>query len=139
MKEFIANIFELWGGCYFADFSKYMFKANLYQEVAIWLVLIPLIVFFIYYKPLDHIKLAKPSIWFAILIAVSLIVSLISFNISSSGIEDYLQAHKITKTSITPTDYFLFSCIVFVYTAILSFIYSMVLKLGSTKSRCIPF
>ena len=26
MKDFIANIFEMWGGFYFGDFSKYMYK-----------------------------------------------------------------------------------------------------------------
>ena len=67
MKDFIANIFELWGATYLGDFSKYMYKANLYGEVASWTVLIPLIVFFIYYKPLDHIRLAKKSIWLIIL------------------------------------------------------------------------
>ena len=92
MKDFIANVFELWGGCYFGDFSKYMYKADLYGEVALWIVLIPLVVFFIYYKPLDHIKLAKPSIWVAILIVVSLIVAFIGYNIASSGIEDYLMS-----------------------------------------------
>lgn len=46
MKDLIANIFELWGQCYFGDFSKYMYKADLYGEVALWVILVPLIVFF---------------------------------------------------------------------------------------------
>lgn len=139
MKDFIANIFELWGGCYFGDFSKYMYKADLYGEVALWIVLIPLVVFFIYYKPLDHIKLAKPTIWVAILIVVSLIVAFIGYNIASSGIEDYLMQHKIKKHNIIPVDYFWFSTIVFIYTAIISFLYSLLFKLGASKTRRIPF
>lgn len=47
MKDLIANIFELWGQCYFGDFSKYMYKADLYGEVALWVILVPLIVFFL--------------------------------------------------------------------------------------------
>lgn len=139
MKDFIANIFEMWGGFYFGDFSKYMYKADLYGEVALWIVLIPLVIFFIYYKPLDHIKLAKRSIWFIILLVVSLIVAFIGYNIASDGIADYLMQHKIKKTTIIPVDYFWFSVIVFIYTAILSFIYSIIFKFGASKTRRIPF
>lgn len=139
MKDFIANIFELWGGCYFGDFSKYMYKADLYGEVGLWIVLIPLVVFFIYYKPLDHIKLAKTSIWVVILLVVSLIVAFIGYNIASNGIEDYLIQHKIKKHNIIPVDYFWFSFIVFIFTAIISCLYSFAFKLGSVKSRKIPF
>lgn len=139
IKDFIANLFELWGSCYLGDFSKFMYKADLYGEVAIWIVVIPLIFFFLYYKAFDHIKMAKVSIWVLILVAVSLLVSLIGYNIADSGIEDYLQVHKIKTTKIIPVDYFWFSVIVFIYTTIISFIYSVLLKLGASKTRRIPF
>ncbi len=139
MKGFIANVFELWGGCYFGDFSKYMYKADLYGEVALWTILIPLIVFFVYYKPLDHIRLAKTSIWAFILVAVSLITALVAWNIADAGIGDYLVQHKIKKHNIIPVDYFWFSFIVFVYTAIISFIFSIIFKYGASKARRIPF
>ncbi len=139
MKDLIANIFELWGQCYFGDFSKYMYKADLYGEVALWVVLVPLIVFFIYYKPLDHIRLAKTSIWIVILIVVSLITALVAYNIADTGIGDYLVQHKIKKNNIIPVDYFWFSFIVFFYTALISFGLSLLLKLGATKGHRIPF
>ena len=139
MKDFIANIFELWGSCYFGDFSKYMYKADLYGEVALWVVLVPLFVFFLYYKPLDHIRLAKTGIWLTILLVVSLVTSLIAWNIADSGIGDYLFLHKIKKHNIIPVDYFWFSFIVFIYTAIISFIFSIIFKFGASKARRIPF
>ncbi len=139
MKNFIANIFELWGSCYFGDFSKYMYKADLYGEVALWTILIPLIVFFVYYKPLDHIRLAKTGIWAFILIVVSLITALIAWNIADTGIGDYLVQNKIKKHNIIPVDYFWFSFIVFIYTAIISFIFSFIFKFGASKARRIPF
>ena len=139
MKDIIANIFELWGSCYFGDFSKYMYKADLYGQVALWTVLIPLIVFFIYYKPLDHIRFAKIYIWVGLLFVVSLITAFIAYNIADSGIAEYLVQHKIQKHNIISVDYFWFSFIVFVYTAILSFIFSLIFKLGSVKTRRIPF
>ena len=139
MKDLIANIFELWGQCYFGDFSKYMYKADLYGEVALWVVLVPLIVFFIYYKPLDHIRLQKTSIWTVILIVVSLITALVAYNIADTGIGDYLVQHKIKKNNIIPVDYFWFSFIVFFYTALISFGLSLLLKLGATKGHRIPF
>ena len=139
MKDLIANFFELWGQCYLGDFSKYMYKADLYGEVALVTVLLPLVVFFIYYKPIDHIRLAKFSIWLAILLFVSLVSSLIAYNISDSGIGDYLVQHKIKNHNIIPVDYFWFSFIVFIYTAIFSFLYSVVFKYGASKARRIPF
>ena len=139
MKALIANIFELWGACYFGDFSKYMYKADLYGVVALWVVLIPLVVFFIYYKPLDHIRLAKKSIWAIILIVVSLITALVAYNIACTGIDDYLVQHKIKKNNIIPVDYFWFSFIVFIYTAIISFVFSFLFKFGASKVRRIPF
>lgn len=139
MKDLIANIFELWGSCYFGDFSKYMYKADLYGEVALWTILIPLIVFFVYYKPLDHIRLAKIGIWATILVIVSLVTAFVAWNIADAGIGDYLVQHKIKKHNIIPVDYFWFSFIVFIYTAIISFIYSIIFKLGASKARRIPF
>lgn len=139
MKDLIANIFELWGSCYFGDFSKYMYKADLYGEVALWTILIPLIVFFVYYKPLDHIRLAKTGIWVTILVVVSLATALVAWNIADAGIGDYLVQHKIKKHNIIPVDYFWFSFIVFIYTSIISFIFSIIFKLGASKARRIPF
>ena len=139
MKDLIANIFELWGQCYFGDFSKYMYKADLYGEVALYALLLPLIVFFIYYKPLDHIKLAKTSIWLSILFVVSLLTAFLAYNTADAKIDDYLKLHKIVKTNILPIDYFWFSFIVFIYTAFLSFVYSIIFKYGASKTRRIPF
>ena len=45
MKDLIANIFELWGAFYMGDFSKYMYKADLYGEVGLVVLVIPLLVF----------------------------------------------------------------------------------------------
>ena len=139
MKDLIANIFELWGSCYFGDFSKYMYKADLYGEVALWTILVPLVVFFIYYKPLDHIRLAKTGIWTTILVIVSVVTALIAWNISDAGIAEYLRQHGIKKTNIIPVDYFWFSFIVFIYTAIISFLFSLIFKYGASKARRIPF
>ncbi|MBR6715094.1 MAG: hypothetical protein IKI83_01420 [Prevotella sp.] len=139
MKDLIANLFELWGSCYFGNFSKYMYKADLYGEVALWMVLIPLVVFFVYYKLLDHIRLAKTGIWAIILVVVSLFTAFIAWNIADAGIGDYLIQHKIKKHNILPVDYFWFSFIVFIYTAIISFLFSIVFKLGASRVRDIPF
>lgn len=139
MNNLIANIFELWGGFYMGDFSKYMYKAGLYGEVGLVVLLIPLFVFFIYYKPLDHIKTAKLSFWFILLLIVSLIVSLIVYNISDSGIHEYLMKHKIKQTRIDEMDYIWFSLITFVYSALLSFGFSCLFKKGADRTRRIPF
>lgn len=139
MKDLIANIFELWGAFYMGDFSKYMYKADLYGEVGLVVLVIPLLVFFVYYKPLDHIKTAKLFIWSLLLVITSLLVSLIVYNISDSGIADYLMKHKIKQTRIEDMDYFWFSVITFIYSALLSFGFSCIFKNGADRTRRIPF
>ena len=59
MADFVANFFELWGIAYLGPFSQYMYKADLYFVPFLWLLFLPLIVLFVYYKLWDNIRLAK--------------------------------------------------------------------------------
>ena len=55
MADIVANFFELWGWAYLGSFSQYMYKADLYFETFLWLILFPLAILFIYESALINV------------------------------------------------------------------------------------
>ena len=108
MADFVANFFELWGGAYLGPFSQYMYKADLYFVPFLWLLFLPLIVLFVYYKLWDNIRLAKTWIWLMVILVVSLVVAAIGFSNADNGLYDYLNAHHVTNSKIEDVDYIYF-------------------------------
>ncbi len=139
MADIVANFFELWGWAYLGPFSQYMYKADLYLVPFLWLILLPLVVLFIYYKLWDNIRLAKTWIWFLIIVVISFSIAAIGFAGADEGLYDYLNAHHITNSKIEDVDYIYFSIICFGWSLVWSCILSMVLKFFSVKGRYIPF
>lgn len=139
MADIIADFFEIWGWAYFGPFSQYMYKADLYIEPFLWLLLLPLAMLFIYYIVWDNIQFAKNWIWFTIITILSLIVAAIGWSIAETGLYDYLNAHNVTNAKIDDVDYIYFSIICFGWSMIWSFILSLIFKFFSVKGRYIPF
>lgn len=139
MADVVANFFELGGLTFLGPFSQYMYKANLYLEAFLWIWLLPLLVLFIYYIIWDNIKWAKTGIWAILVTLLSLIVAVVCYCNANAGIYDYLNAHNVTKSKIEDIDYIYFAIICFVWTWVVSFAVSLVLKFFSVKGRCVPF
>ena len=139
MAQIIADFFEIWGWAYLGPFSQYMYKADLYFETFLWLLIFPPIILFIYYVTWDNIRLAKNWIWFVIILSLSLIIGGIGFSSADAGIYDYLNQHHITNSKIEDVDYIYYSVICFSWTLFYSFILSLILKFFSVKGRYIPF
>lgn len=139
MADIIADFFEIWGWAYFGPFSQYMYKADLYLEPFLWLLLLPLAMLFIYYIVWDNIQFAKNWIWFTIITTLSLIVAAIGWSIAETGLYDFLNAHNVTNAKIDDVDYIYFSIICFGWSMIWSFILSLIFKFFSVKGRYIPF
>ncbi len=116
-----------------------MYKADLYFVPFLWLLFLPLIVLFVYYKLWDNIRLAKTWIWFVVILVVSLVVAAIGFSNADNGLYDYLNAHHVTNSKIEDVDYIYFSLICFGWSIVWSFILSLILKYFSVKGRYIPF
>lgn len=131
MADIIADFFEIWGWAYFGPFSQYMYKADLYIEPFLWLLLLPLAMLFIYYIVWDNIQFAKNWIWFTIITILSLIVAAIGWSIAETGLYDYLNAHNVTNAKIDDVDYIYFSIICFGWSMIWSFILSLIFKFFS--------
>lgn len=139
MNDFVANIFELWGGAYLGPFSQYMYRADLYIGIFLWLLLLPAITLFIYYKLWDNIRFSKLWIWCILVLVLSLAVGAIGYFNADAGIYDYLHDHQIKDSNIQDTDYLYFSLVCFGWAMIWSFLCSCLFKLISVKARHIPF
>lgn len=139
MNSGIADFFELWNFAYLGDLSKYMYKASAYSNIFLMMFCVTLAVMFIYYKPLDHIKLAKRSTWVVIVILTSLACAYIGGEMAQNQIKEYLFNNHVARTGIVHGDYITFMIVVFFWSAIFSIIWSLIFKNISIKSRRIPF
>lgn len=139
MNDFVANIFELWGGAYLGPFSQYMYRADLYIGIFLWLLLLPAIALLVYYKLWDNIRLSKLWIWCILVLLLSMAVGAIGYFNADAGIYDYLHDHQITDSRIQDSDYLYFSLVCFGWAMIWSILCSCLFKLISVKTRHIPF
>lgn len=140
MNGIIANLFELWGLAYIGpDFSKLMYKAGLYYGVSLAVFILPLIVWLIYYKPLDNIKLANSRSWTLILICITLLTGVFSYWYSYNGVLDYISFHHIQKYQITNNDVFDFTIVACLWSLVSSTIWTLAFKPLSIKCRKVPF
>lgn len=139
MANLYANFLELWGLTYLGDLSKYMYKAGLYAIVFYVMLLLPLVIWFFYYKVIDNIKLANVKSWVVILLVIFVIIGIFTYSYSYNEVTYYLFKHKITKYSIRYGDIIILSLIASLWSAVFSFIWSWVLKNFSVKCRNIPF
>lgn len=139
MNDFCANFYELWHYYYLGDFSKYMYDAGLYPEVfylMLGFVVVPLV---LYYIVVDHIQLARRTIWLLIVTAFSLVSAVAGSVVAENGVNDYLIKMNIHHTTIAGSDSVSFGLIVFFWGMVLSLVFSLLLQHGSVKSRRIPF
>ena len=137
--DIISNILELFGAAYLGDFSKYMFQSGAYSPVFYTLLLLPLIVAFVYYIVLDHILLAQLKKWMLIGAGTSAVATVITLIIAHQKITGFTFSQNILETGISTADFLSFGFIVFVYSALLFFLFSLLFKTFSSRTRNIPF
>ena len=137
--DIISEILELFGAAYLGDFSKYMFQAGAYGNVFYVMLLLPLLVAFVYYIVLDHILLAQLRKWLIIGVSTSAVAALVAMFIAHQQIDGFTFSQNILNANIGSADYLSFGFIVFFYSALLYFVFSLLLKSFSSRSRNIPF
>ncbi len=135
----IKEIFELFGAAYLGDFSNYMDISRAYSTTFWVMLIIPLLVTVIYYIVLDHILLAKTRKWLLIGIGTCAATAVIDMIIARMKMGDYIFTSNVMNVNIDSGDYLSFGFIVFAYCALLYFIFSLILKSFSSRSRNIPF
>ena len=137
--DFTTDIFELFGGAYLGDFSKYMYQADVYGSVFYVTLLLPVAVAFVYYIILDHILLAKNSKWVMIGGLTAVASTVISLLIARTKLHGYIFMQNIHDADIGADDYVTLGVIVFAWAALFFAVFSVIFKSFSSRCRNIPF
>ena len=137
--DIISNILELFGAAYLGDFSKYMFQSGAYSSVFYVMLFLPLIVSFVYYIVLDLFLLAPLRKWMLIGVVTGAVATVAGIIIAHQKIQGYTFSQNILEAGVGSADFISFGFIVFVYCALLYFVFSLILKSFSSRCRNIPF
>ena len=103
------------------------------------MLFLPLIVAFVYYIVLDHILLAQVKKWLYIGLATAAVATLVDIFIAHQKISGYTFSKNIVDAGIGSADFLSFGFIIFAYSALLYFLFSLIFKSFSSRSRNIPF
>jgi len=135
MNDFFAGWYELLA--YFGGFSNDLYDENLYITIGLCMVLIPVAVLAIYYYAVNSVKFAKWWHWLLLVIVLCAINFGIAYSTSYNELSYlYEQQNKALPYS---TEFISFSLINVLWTFVVSFVWSMIIKWGSKNCRRTPF
>lgn len=135
MNEFFANWYELIS--YFQGFSDSMYDNSLYISIGFCMVLIPIVALTLYYYVVNSVRFNKWWHWLLLVFIICVINFGIAFGISYNGIYGI---HGTTEVGYP----LVASCVGFsfinvLWTALVSFVWSMIIKWGSSQCKWTPF
>ncbi|AVR47068.1 hypothetical protein C7S20_18445 [Christiangramia fulva] len=139
LKDLIANFYELWGGAYLGDFSEQMYSNDLYFSVALYSVIVALILTIAYYYVVDRPGTAKLSIWSLNLLMGAIINFIIAFVSANNDLTDIFASVGEPIPASFTSDMIVFSIINSMWTVLLMFLVSIMIKWKSTNSSYVPF
>ena len=142
MNDIIVQLFEPffdWNA--YQDLLKIVYNNFDYGKIGFILLVLPLIVMAIFYKVWEPMK-SQLLMWSLSILAIMIILysSTSGFLYSNFEFQQYIGNYTGDDGQIDP-DYFIFqmSMISVLYSAILAFIYSLILKQFSTNNSHNPF
>ena len=140
MNNFFANWYELLG--FFEGFSDDMFDNSLYFPIGLCMVLIPIVLLTMYYYVLNSVKFGK-GFYLTTLKEqaqrMALRVAKMFGGISYRNISDLYMDQNTAPSYALGTCCFSFSMINVLWSFVVSFVWSMIIKRGSTNCRRTPF
>lgn len=135
MNDFFANWYELLA--YFDNFSDDLYNQNLYITIGLCMVLIPVLILSIYYYVVNSVKLNKWYHWLVLVVILAGINFCIAYFCSYNDLSLlYEQQNKELPYS---SEFVGFSLINVIWTLVVSFVFSMIIKWGSKNCRRTPF
>lgn len=135
MNDFFANWYELLA--YFDNFSNDLYNQNLYITIGLCMVLIPVILLSIYYYMVDSVKFNKWYHWVILVVVLAAINFCIAYFTSYNELSFiYEQQNKALPYA---SEFVGFSLINVLWTVLVSFAWSMMIKWGSKNCRRTPF
>ena len=135
MNDFFANWYELLA--YFEGFSDDMYHQNLYITIGLCMVLIPVAVLTVYYFAVNSVRFSKWWHWLLLVVLLSAINFFISYSASYNELSYmYEQQNNHLPYGIELVS---FSLINMLWSFVVSFVWSMIIKWGSKNCRRTPF
>lgn len=135
MNDFFANWYELLS--YFDGFSDNMYDNGLYLSIGYCLILVPVVLLTLYYYVLNSRKFNKWWQWLLLVVIICVINFGIAFGVSYNGIYGQYGTNLVGYPLIS--DCLGFSFINFTWSFLISFVWSMIIKWGSSQCRRTPF
>lgn len=135
MSDFFANWYELLS--YFEGFSDEVYGNNLYVPIGFCMVLIPVVVLTLYYYVVNSRKFNKWWHWLLLVVIICAINFGIAFGISYNNIYDIHGTAEVGYPLVASCVGFSFINVL--WTALISFVWSMIIKWGSNQCRRTPF
>lgn len=138
IQDFIANIYELWGAAYFEGFSDDMYDINVYFPIFLWMIISVAVVAFAYYYIINHPRWNRWWHWMIFNVVTSLFNFGIGWGISRGNLYDLYHAQNMDLPYYSMTEFFPFASICFGWTFVMFFIFSMIIKWGSSQCKHSP-
>lgn len=135
MNDFFANWYELIS--YFEGFSDSMYQNSLYVAIGFCMLLIPIVVLTIYYYVLNSRRFNRWWHWLLLVVIICAINFGIAFGISYNGIIDIHGTAEVGYPLVASCVGFSFINVL--WTALICFAWSMIIKWGSSQCRRTPF
>ena len=135
MIDFFTNWYELLS--YFEGFSDDMYGNGLYLSIGYCMILIPVVTLTLYYYVLNSRRFNKWWQWLLLVVIVCAINFGIAFGVSYNGIYNIYGTNVVGYPLVS--DCLGFSFINFTWSFIVSFVWSMIIKWGSSQCRRTPF
>jgi len=134
MPELIANFYELWGTNYLGPFSDIMFANDFYTIIFIYTFPTALLLSILYYYIVDRPVTSKLWVW----LLTVLLGGIIGFVIAYVTVENSFYSIQLIPSDYS-TEVLIFSVTNLVYTSLLIFIFSILIKWKSPNSSHVPF
>ena len=138
MDGFIANLYEFWGYLNLGGFSADMFNFNYYLPVFIVMLASVMAVAAIYYYVVNHPRVNRWYHWLFFNLGTALLNFALAWIIASDKLFN-LWASQGMACPYDWTEYFVFSCMAFVWTFVFFFLFSFIIKWGSRNCKHVPF
>ncbi len=133
MNTFFADLYELM--IVVIPFSDDMYNESLYIPIGLSMLLIPIAVLALYYYVVNSTRLNRWWHWLILVIIICLINCGISYGISFNGINNIYEEYPNGLNTYC----FSLSLVNFIWCFLVSFVWSMIIKWGSTSCRKTPF
>lgn len=134
MSDLIANFYELWGANYLGPFSDIMFANDFYTIIFIYTFPAALLISILYYYIVDRPATSKLWVWLSTVLLGGIIGFIIAYVTTENSFYSIEQIPLNYSTEVL-----IFSITNLVYTSLLIFIFSILIKWKSTNSSHVPF